>query len=90
MRDNPVLLKVLGLQEETMPSNVVEISRETFRQRAAKASIEDAFGFGHEIEEMKKQIISDALLLAPYLNGRELGKFVTELGFQMHKVRGAK
>jgi hypothetical protein len=62
--------------------NVVYISDVEFQRRYSKVS-EDIFGFGFEVEEAKKNIIADALEIAPYMNSREIGKFIADLGIKM-------
>jgi hypothetical protein len=62
--------------------NVVYISDVEFQRRYSKVS-EDIFGFGFEVEEAKKNIIEEAIEIAPYMNSREIGKFITDLGIKM-------
>jgi hypothetical protein len=62
--------------------NVIYISDVEFQRRYSKVS-EELFGFGFEVEEAKKNIIDEALELAPYMNSREISKFISDLCHQM-------
>jgi hypothetical protein len=63
-------------------SNVIYIHNTELQRRYNKVS-EDCFGFGWEIEEAKHRIVDEALELAPFMNSREISKFISDLCHQM-------
>jgi hypothetical protein len=73
-----IALRITDDDAKLRQDNVTSISQAQFRRRCSKIS-EELFGHGFEIEEAKKQLLSDAMNLAPFLNTREKAKFLVEL-----------